>query len=182
MKFIIVQGDDTDRSYKRLETFVTEAKRREWEIIYDDPNLTPSLFGKQRLLVIRDPKLLNKKNINALQTIDGTLIVYSEGNFPISVSKLFPKEAKIEKFDLPKKLWSFLDNMTVKGLHELIKTEAIEFVFAMIAWKLKKKFMANPSQKTVDLIGKLSDIDYDVKTGKGDLLSLLDLFILKHLE
>ena len=176
MKIIVLHGEDINKSYARLRKFTDEAKKRNWEIIYDDISRTPSLFGNERLTIIRDYKLLGKK------TVDGTLVIYHEGTLPITFLKTLPKETKIEEFKLPKMLWNFLDNMSVKSLHEVIKTEAIEFVFIMIAWKFKKRYLASPSPKVKEIINKLAQIDVDAKTGKADLLSSLDLLFLKNLE
>lgn len=176
MKIIVLHGDDLNKSYDRLTKFTDTAKKRNWEIIYDNISRTPSLFGNERLTIIRDYKLLGKN------TLDGTLVIYHEGTLPVTFLKTLPKDTKIEEFKLPKMLWNFLDHMSVKTLHEIIKTEPIEFVFIMIAWKFKKKYLASPTPKTKEIINKLAQIDVDVKTGKADLLSSLDLLFLKNLE
>jgi len=176
MKIIVLHGDDINKSYERLNKFTDAAKKRNWEIIYDDISATPSLFGNERLTIVRDYKLLGKK------TVDGTLVIYHEGTLPATFLKTLPKDTKVEEFKLPKMLWSFLDNMTIKSLHEVIKTEAIEFVFIMIAWKFKKRYLASPTPKMKEIINKLAQIDADIKTGKADLLSSLDLMFIKGLE
>ena len=168
MKVIILHGEDINKSYERLRTFINVAKKRNWEIIYDDISRTPSLFGQERLTIVRDYKLLGKK------TVDGTLVVYHEGTLPVTFLKSLDNP-KIEEFKLSKLIWKFLDNMSIETFHEVIKTEAPEFVFAMIVWKMKK-------DKKYNLISKLADIDYKVKTGKADLISSLDLLMIKLLE
>jgi len=167
MKTIIVHGEDTPKSYQRLTKFLDTAKTRDWEIIYDEVLATPSLFGKQRLFVIKDYRVL-PKNLNKF---DGTLVIYNEGNIPVTILNKF-KEAKIERFDPPKIIWRFLDKPSVKLLHEVIKKEPIELVFHLFAKRLRK----------TKYLDELAKIDIDAKTGKADLLLSLDLFIAKHLE
>ena len=177
MQIIILHGDDTEKSYLRLTKFIDVAKKRSWEILYDNLSQTPSLFGKERLTVIKDYKLyLPKAKFN------GTLVVYHEGQLPAAFLKTLPKDIKVEKYELPKAIWKFLNNMTLEGLHEVIKTEPIEFVFAMIVWKLKKTYQSNPTAKIELLFSKLAEIDFKAKTGKLDLLSALDLTLLKYIH
>lgn len=182
MKIIVLQGNDINKSYERLTKFIDVAKKRNWEIIYDDLGVTQSLFGNEKLIIIRDLKLITKKNLEVLDKIEGNFVIYSEKKLPATIINLLPKTSKIENFELPQLLWKFLDNMTVKGLHELIKTEPVEFVFAMIFWKLKKKYIASPTPHSSFLISRLAEIDYESKTGKVDLLLSLDLFIAKELK
>lgn len=182
MKIIILHGEDTHKSYERLTKFIDAAKKRNWEILQDNVSVTPSLFGTQSLIIIRDLKLITPKIIKTLDKISGTLVIYSEGNLPATLLKVFPKDSKIERFDIPKIIWKFLDKITAKSLHEVIKTEPIEFVFTMIAWKFKKRYITSPTPETAQIINELAKIDIDAKTGKADLLSSLDLLIVKHLE
>jgi len=151
---------------------------------------------------------LNKKYTG----LTGNLIVYNEGVLNLSTLKSFPKETKIEEFKLPHLLWNFLDNLvpgqadfSVKTLHKILEKSPVEFVFSLIArhlkdlywvkvdaasagfpfWKINKlksqaaKFSENDLKNLID---KLSEIDYRVKTSKTDLISELDLVLLKHLE
>ncbi len=179
MKIIVLHGEDTIKSYERLKKFIETAKSRSWEILYDEISLTPSLFGVDRLTVIRDYKLINKK---VLAKAAGTLVIYHESVLPKTFLNILPKDAKIEEFKLPKKLWYFLDHINLKNFHDILKTEPVEFIFIMIAWKLKKRYIAKPDKKIAGLIQKLAKIDYDAKTGRVDLTVALDLFIVKHLE
>lgn len=182
MKIIVLHGDDSERSYARLTKFIDTAKKRSWEIVTNEFPNTPSLFGTERLIIYRDYKLLTKLDIKNFDRFDGTLVVYNEGILPITFLKSLPKDTKVEKFELPKLLWHFLDNMTIKNLHEVVKHEPVEFVFAMIAWKMRQKYLRNPTPDVGFLISKLAEIDMDVKTGKANLLTSLDLMIVKQLK
>ena len=172
MKTIVLHGTDRDKLYKRLIVFMNEAKKRGWEIS-ENSEVTPSLFGAEKFVVSRDyHKKINK--------FEGTLVIYNEGTIPASAVKELNAD-KVEKFDLPIQIWSFLNKITVKGLHEIIKTEAIEYIFSMIAWKLKQNYTKNQSERNAKLINELAEIDIKAKTGKGNLITLLDLFITKNL-
>ena len=151
---------------------------------------------------------LNKKQ----EDFPGTLIIYSEGTLNATLLKSFPDSTKVEEYKLPVLLWNFLDNLvpgkgefSVRNLHKILEKQPVEFVFSLITkhfrdlywvkvdavsagfpfWKLNKlksqasKFETQNLQK---IIGILSDIDIDVKTSKAELISELDLTILKHLE
>jgi len=144
--------------------------------------------------------------------LSGTLIIYHEGYISQLILKALPKETKIEEFKLPVVLWNFLDGIypgnserSIKQFHQIIEKQAPEFIFTLIAklfrdlywvkidatslpypsWRVGK---LNPqaSKFTVDqlkyLIEKLAEIDIKVKTSKSDLVSELDLLIIKQLK
>ena len=181
MKIIVLHGTDTEKSYARLTKFITVAKKRGWEIVNDKIEDTPSLFGTEKLIIIRDYKLIGKKELNLIKKLPGTLVVYIAGSHPAIALKMLNPD-KTEKYELPILLWKFLDNMTIKGFHELLKTNAVEYIFAMIAWKLKKRYQTNPTPGVGLLISELAEIDVKSKTSKVDLKLALDLFILKRLS
>lgn len=144
--------------------------------------------------------------------LPGNLIIYNEGIINATILKSFPKETKIEEYKLPVILWNFLDNLvpgkgdnSVRTLHKIIEKEPIEFIFSLISrhfrdlywvktdapsagfpfWKLSKlrsqAFKFTPESLKV-IIEKLSEIDIEVKTSKADLISELDLLLIKQLE
>ncbi|MCX6703978.1 MAG: hypothetical protein NTZ07_00850 [Candidatus Woesebacteria bacterium] len=156
----------------------------------------------------RELEWLNKKS----KDLSGNLIIYHEGYISQTILKSLPKETKIEEFKLPVVLWSFLDNLypgnsgkSIVQFHQLVEKEAPEFIFTLIAklfrdlywakvdsstlpypnWRVGKlkaqanKFTINNLQL---IINNLSDVDIKVKTSKADLVSELDLFIIKQLE
>lgn len=158
-------------------------------------------FGKKEIT------WLNKK----YKELAGNLIIYHEGELGKTFLNSLP-EPKIEEFKLPKILWSFLELLhpgagasSVRQFHKVIETEPVEFVFTLMArqlrdlywikidsistgfpsWKIGK--LRNQAsrfsiEKLQEIIGLLADIDIKVKTGKADLVSSLDLLILKQLE
>lgn len=119
---------------------------------------------------------------------------------------------KIEEYKLPVFIWNFLDGLypgnaakSVKLLHKVIEKQAPEFIFTLIAklfrdlywvkvdpvsigypsWRISK--LKSQSAKFTKLmltgfIDSLATIDIKVKTSKADLVSALDLLIIKQLE
>jgi DNA polymerase III delta subunit len=94
---------------------------------------------------------------------------------------------------------------SIKQFHKLIEKEPPEFIFTLIAklfrdlywvkvdalsipypsWrvgKLKPQASKFTIEELKNLIDKLADIDIKVKTSKTDLLSALDLLIIKNLQ
>lgn len=181
MKIIILHGDDVNRSYQRLTKFINEAKKRGWDIVNDKIEDTPSLFGTEKLIIIRDYKSIGKKELNLIKKIPGTLVVYSEKNLPMTFIKSLPIDTKIEKFELPQLLWKFLDTFDINIFHKLIEIQPVEYVLAMMTWKLKQKYQKNPSLGVKRMISNLAEIDVKAKTGKADLLLSLDLLLTKKI-
>jgi DNA polymerase III delta subunit len=142
----------------------------------------------------------------------GNLIIYHEGYIPQAILKSLPKDTKIEEYKLPVLLWNFLDGIypgnsvkIIQQFHKLIEKEAPEFIFTLIAklfrdlywvksdaaslpypsWrigKLKTQSLNFTTDQLRNLIEKLAEIDNKVKTSKSDLVSELDLLIIKQLE
>jgi len=212
MRIIVLHGDDTAKSYDRLTKFIDTAKARSWEIVTNEFPNTPSLFGAERLIVYRDYKLLTKQDVKNFDRFDGTLVIYHEGVVPLTFLKSLPKDTKIEAFELPKILFTFLESFypgnskrSIQLLHQLVKTDAVELVFFMLcrhvrdlywisidpassqfpswrAGKLKTQASKFIVQQLQQLISLFSDIDISVKTSKTDLLTSLDFLIVKQLK
>jgi len=205
MKIIILHGDHLTRTYARLSKFIEAAKSRDWEIGEDKIETTPSLFGKEKLFIFRGYQKLTKADIKTLPKFPGTLVIYQEGIIPVTFLRTLPKEAKVERYDLPKLIWNFLDNPNVKLLHQVIKHEPAEFVFAILAkrfrdlywvltdpetlpyqnWqiaRLKKQSQNYTPEKLKKIIKQLVKIDIEVKTSQTDLLSALDFFLITRLK
>lgn len=224
MKIIVLHGDDEKKVYERLHKFIEAARKRSWEVILLDDATTSvqetlsgtTLFETERFFILRDIKKLGKKEIEWLgeksQNLPGNLIIYHEGVIGAILLKSLPKDTKVEEFKLPKLIWGFLEMIkpgnsaqVIKILHEIIKTEAVELVFALIArqmkdlylvktdinsiqipsWRLSKlKNQANSftTSQLQEFINKLALIDIEVKTSQADILSSLDLLIIKNLQ
>ena len=203
MKVIVLHGDDVEKSYNRLTVFIKEAKKRGWEIVNDEIETTPSLFGTEKLIIVRNIKLIDKNAINSIKKVAGTLVIYSEKKLSATFLKNLPKDTKTELFELPFLLWKFLDTFDIKTFQEATKTQAPEMILAMMArrfrdlywvkvgnpkvspWQLSKlKRQADKFSKDElkTIINKLSIIDVKSKTGGPNLKSLLDIFIVKRLS
>lgn len=144
--------------------------------------------------------------------LEGNLVIYHEGYVPVGITKGITTDIKIEEFKLPKIIFSLMDMIrpgnsvqVIKTLHKIVETEPVEFVFVLIAklmrdlywaktdlssmpyppWrssKLKQQSSHFTIQQLQQFISSLSEIDIKVKTSKADLLSSLDLLIVKSLE
>ena len=200
MKIIILHGDDVQKIYNRLAQFINEAKKRNWEIVNDVVEETPSLFGHEKLIIIRKYSSLNEKDINLLDRIPGTLVIYNQGTIPAAFVKKLPKDLKVEKFDLSTKMWSFLDNPTVENFKVVLKTEPVELIFSLYctrirdlywakvgkpiypSWRVNKLMLQAKKYTQEDLedhINSLSEIDLKSKTTDSSLQYLLEISIIK---
>lgn len=200
MKTIILHGSDVTKSYARLASFISEAKKRGWDIVNDVVEDTPSLFGTEKLIIIRKYQLLTAKDLNVIKDTPGTLVIYSEGDIPQKFISSLSKVDKIEKYELPKIVWGFLDRLDLLSYYKVVESEPVEFVFSLISSRLKEMYLTkkgllnlpawrmsklkkqsdkyNLGQLT-DSISDLSQIDIQTKTGQQDLQTGLLLFMIK---
>jgi DNA polymerase III delta subunit len=144
--------------------------------------------------------------------LSGNFIIYHEGVLNQTFLKSLPKDTKIEEFKLPVLIWNFLDTIVpgsslrvIKQFYKIIETEPVEFIFTLVArqirdlywvkvdpksfnlpsWrlsKLKSQSSKFTEEQLASILNRMSEIDVEVKTGKADLVSSLDLVILKQLE
>lgn len=200
MKIIVLHGTDTKKLYSRLSAFIKEAKKRGWEICDFDLNKIKNsgLFDNEYLFIVRDyksslagstSKSLNIEDLAKTKDLSGNLVIYHEGNIPAA----FLKELKSfntkdkdkinlveEKYELPLKIFQFLNNININSFNEIIKTEAVEYVIAMMAWKFKQNYIKNPNEVNARNIKTLAEIDVRAKRGKGSLVNLINLFLAKY--
>ncbi|HJY98967.1 MAG TPA: hypothetical protein VJ227_04590 [Patescibacteria group bacterium] len=183
MKIIAVHGENTQKSYERLKKFIDSATQRGWEISYVDEsdcaiieNLSAtSLFSSERFFVLRDFRLLGKKEAMWIakrkNDIPGNLIIYHEGELSKTFLNELPKDTKIEEYKLPALIWGFLDGIypgnsknSIKQFHKIIEKEPVEFIFSQISrhirdlyWvKVDPKTAPFPSWRTTKLKGQAS--------------------------
>ena len=142
----------------------------------------------------------------------GNLIVYCDNKASATLIKSLPKNTSIEVFALPVLIWNFLDSIkkgnsafVIQTFHKIIENEAPERIFTMIVklfrdlywvkternsmqypeWrisKLKKQADSFTVKEIKDAISTMSDIDVDLKTGFGNIVSSIDLLLVKILE
>jgi DNA polymerase III delta subunit len=168
MNIILVHGDNTEDSYKRLLTFIDEAIKRNWKIEKIDKSSkndlrsmvkAESLFNEERIFIVYGFNTLNKKDHEWLKErsseVEGTLVIYEKNTASATTLKHLPKGYKSEKYELPKLLFKFLDSFypgnktaSIKLFHEVIKTYSIEFVFTLLASHIKDLYwvMVEPSK------------------------------------
>src|SRR4030042_2754953 len=224
MKIFIIHGEHTLNSYNRLQEYIKYAREKNWEIQYIDKDvlniheafLGQSLFTKNRLIVLKDIHFLGQTFIKWIKTnekrIESDLIIYHRGIVSQKIIKSLPKPEKIEEFKIPKLIWGFLDSFfpsnaknAYKLFHEIIKNEAAEFVFAMLARQMRDIYWAKVDSKTMDypswrtgklknlalkydcdtlenLIDEMSKADINSKTSNTELTKSLDFLIAKYLE
>lgn len=146
------------------------------------------------------------------QSYKGNLVIYQEGLIPQTFFRQIPEPEKVEEFKLPRRIFEFLQSFfpgngerCLEILHSLDKNEAPELVFALLcrhlrdlywvrvdslsiaypAWrvsKLTKQAKLFSSWHLKKMIAALSDIDVSLKSGRGQVLASLDLFILTSLQ
>ena len=165
MKIIILHGDYITKLYERLRKFIEVAKKRDWEILYYDSDskesfsdliLSQSLFGKEKLVVVKGISILTPRDFKWLKqksaSFEGNVVIYNEGRLPIIKLSKFTKQAKIEEFKLPRLIFNFLDSFfpgncanCLKILKKLITDENKEFVLALLGRHLKDLYLTKIS-------------------------------------
>jgi len=137
---------------------------------------TKSLFGQANTIVIEGlfslrPSTLKKILITyLLNHLESDVIVWE----PKDVSSQIKDFKQVQKFDLPKYIFAFLDNPTVSGLQQVLQTMPPEQILASLATR---------GYKRVDTkwLQELLTIDYQLKTGNlpYDLTTALELWCAK---
>jgi hypothetical protein len=224
MKITLIHGSYTTTSRKRYLQIVEAVAKRGWEIVpvSRDQNLEnslrgQSLFGNETLYYIDGHfTKLDPKDLTWLKTkspkLDANLLIYQDGEISQKYIKALGSNAKIEKFDLPKHIFVFLDSLypgnskqCVVLLHQVLENEPIEFVFALMAglfrdlywikvapqtislppWragKLKKQASFYSSEKIISMIAYFAELDLKVKLSRANLVQSLDLFLIRDLK
>lgn len=224
MKVILLHGNDSDKLQKRLGKFIDSAIKRGWHLerLSDSPEFIEqtlkgvSLFGQENLFLLQNPQKVSKTTLNFIKenntSLEGTLVVYSEGTIPKNTLTKLPKATSEEKYELPVLIWKFLDSFypgnskeCLNLFHKLVPEEAPEKILALLSSyfrdvaiaKRDKKALNYPSwreerlSKTAEkfvgnslekITKSLAVADMSSKSGKGSLSELLDLIILTRLE
>jgi len=181
---IIFHGEDQIRSRqaflaKKQNQTVRELNGED-SILSDVINATrgESLFGGEKTVFIENlfssrPSARKSEIVNFLQENQNMDIFVWECKDVSSQLKSFPANI-IQKFDLPKVIFAFMDHPTVELLHTCLKSMPVEQIFASLVTRLYKQ------EKTKDLL-TLLDLDYKNKTSQlpYDLAAGLELYIMK---
>ncbi|KKQ75926.1 MAG: hypothetical protein US96_C0001G0002 [Candidatus Woesebacteria bacterium GW2011_GWB1_38_5b] len=223
MKITLICGTHITASRERFQKILDGIHKREWEVVHLTSNSSiteslrgTSLFEQNKVFVCEDLKILDEKTLKFLEKkvkdLDSNLLLYSKNAVPVKLNNFVKKYGKIEVFDLPKTIFTFLDSLypgnsrnSIKLFLEVLKTEPVEFVFSLIAglyrdlywakndpdsmstspWRIGKlKNQASRYSNTIliYIITVLADLDIKVKTSQADLSQSLDLFIIKELK
>lgn len=222
MKKILIHGEDKEASYMRLSKFIDVAKSRSMKILeyqkkdksIDQVLPATSLFDEEIFVIIRNFNTLTSKDIKWIEknTNDKiTLVIYHSSELGSSSIKKI-KDIIIEKFDIPKIIYKFLENMSpdpssdTKRLYlKLLENNPPEFIFTLLInhildlyWvKCEPSKIPYPSwrvaklEKQADLFTikdlkrifkKMLTIDLSVKTSSYELRDSLDLLVLNGLK
>lgn len=137
---------------------------------------TNSLFGQANSVIIEGiffqrPSANKKILTEYLELHQGSDIIIWESKDVTSQLKNFKN---IQKFDLPKYIFSFLDNPSVSGLHQVLQTMPVEQILASLGTRAYKRVNTKWLQE-------LLTIDYKLKTGAlpYDLTAALELWCAK---
>lgn len=223
MKITVLYGQDLNKLIARKNQIIKAIQARGWEIQTlqkDGKSLaeklrSTSLFESQKLFIIDEISQLSSKDLDWLkknQSLEVNLLIVVEGNLPVKVKNALGKDAKLESFDLPQKIFVFLDSLFPKNasksislFHEVTENEPVELIFAMIAthfrdlywvskdpnsyksppWRVNKlKFQATKfsEESLKQIINKLANIDIQSKTSQANLSQSLDLLIATSLK
>lgn len=137
---------------------------------------TNSLFGQANTAVIEG--IFSQRVSANKKTIVEYLESHQDSDILIWESKDVSSQIKnfknIQKFDLPKYIFGFLDNPTISGLHQVLQTMPPEQILASLATRAYKR--ANTKW-----LQELLTLDYQLKTGSRpyDLTTALELWCAK---
>lgn len=181
---LIIHGEDQIASRRAFLAVKQDKQIRELSgedsILSDVINATrgESLFGGEALVLMENlfssrPSARKTEVIDYLQNNFGLDIYIWESKDVSTQLKSFPANI-IQKFDLPKAIFAFMDHPTVDLLHQCLRSMPIEQIFASLVTRFYKQ------EKTNELLALL-DLDYKNKTSQlpYDLAVGLELYIMK---
>jgi DNA polymerase III delta subunit len=163
MNIFIIHGDHASKSLERLQTYISAAKKKGWEIVrLRDTGLnirevvvSQSLFNNEKLVVIDNFNQINSKDILWLKKNKdnkANIVIFHPNILSkININKL-PNVKKVEEFNLPKVIWNFLDSFfpgnaknTMLLLDKVLEKEAVEFVTSLLARQLRDIYIVKLS-------------------------------------
>jgi len=170
MKITLIHGTDVEASQKRFYFILDAIKKRDWDIVTVEKSLATipeqltanSLFEKQRLFVINDFDLINKKDLEWLlknhSRIETNLLIFKDGNVPKPVLQKLGKDIKLEQFNLPQILFVYLDSIypgnhkkALHMFHALLVNEPVELVMAMMGSHMRDLLWVKVAPETIAL-------------------------------
>lgn len=225
MQITLIHGSDTSKSLKRLEEikFIDSKKGFILKEIQVNSNFSIAeeltqtrLFEEKYSYLVKGIDKFNNQDIlwlnNNYKKKNISLVIFAEKEVPRGVIKKFPSSILIQKFDVPKLIFKFLDSfypknasLTIKLLHQINKNDSRELIVAMLGRYLKDLYIAkiSPSSllypfwrkskliyqtkfftlaKLKKSIWLLAQYDLITKTSDVDASTGLDITIFKSLE
>ncbi len=219
MRISLIHGEDVLRAYERYRELVDGAKVKGFDSVSIkelQEIVGQSLFEEKTVFVLEKANKVNLKEWKWLgknaAKYNSNLLIYWEGSAPLTVTRNLPKDAKLQKFDVPKIIFSFLESFypgnaetILRVLNELVKSEAIELVFHLLARQMRDLYWVKVAPQTLQMpdwrvgklksqSGKFSDgqlkevinglacVDVKVKTSGVDLKTELDLLVVNYLK
>ena len=212
MRISLIHGDNSPAAYEKYRKIIDGSKSKGFEIIsISDIHkiVSQSLFEDKTVFVLENAKKIKLADWKWLAKnapkYNSNLLIYYDGNSPAALLKQLPKNATIERFDLPKILFSFLDSFSLKVFNDLVKIEPVELVFHLLARRLRDLYWVKVAPETLEMqdwqksklinqankytleklkeiINELTEIDIKSKTSDVDLKSSLDILIIKYLK
>ena len=169
MKIIVLHGDNYLHSYKRKNSFIRAAKKREMQIkklltgnkLSISEEITQNTLFDEDILYILDNYFdLSKKDISWLekesQNYEGNLVLYSNKALRVTIFKKFPKPLIFEEFKLPKQIFKFLESFypgnsktALAILHSMQDSENINFIFVMLSRHLRDLYFVKESPSKI---------------------------------
>ena len=224
MKITVIEGENEVASRKRFIFIKAEIRKRKWDIVKPvrvkdsyvyEQMANSSLFSEQTLYVIDGTSVFLEKDYQWISQNSGlnfNLLIWHSGILSQKIKKMLPKETRYETFQLEKKVFMFLDSLipgngerSLKILQEILKTENVEFIFALMAKHFRDLLIAKENvnllgypgwraRKVLDqakkfegeclarIVKSMADADTASKTGRAELELLLDLIVIRDLE
>ncbi len=219
MRISLIYGEDTAKAYGRYRELIDASRSKGFEIIQitDPKNVTSqSLFDDKVVFTLDKPKKVKPNDWKWLsknaEKYNSNLLIYYEGNAPVTITKNLPKEAKKEKFELPRIIFTFLDSFypgnskqSLKLLNDLVQNEPIELVFHLLSRHLRDLYWVSEAKESMEIpdwrksklagqakkfsisdlqfmIKELAEMDVRTKTSDENLRDSLDILILKRLK
>lgn len=220
MKITVLYGEDVTASRARFGKIIDGVKKRGWDVVHigqkeslRDQLSSQLLISSGILYVMEDVTKIKEEDWKWMKTagLDLNLLIWQKGVGIAALKKNLPKETRYEVFEVPKLIFKFCEtvwpgnaNVAVGLFHEVIETESVEFVLAMLTrhlrdlwiikndpknssfpdWKRSKlKMLAEKyeERELKKMINELAKADIGAKTGGIDLVTSLDLILLTHL-
>lgn len=141
-----------------------------------------SLFGSANAVFIEG--LFSSRPSNAKKQIIEYLLSKQKENIVIWEPKdvsIQLKDIPSSKFDLPKHIFSFLDNPTLESFHRCLEVMPVEQIFASLATRVHKSLLGQGRISKKINPKELLDMEYKQKTSSPpyDLTTALEIWLTK---